>query len=179
MRFLDFSNSTFKAANGGRRVFLPWGPLGRGYIVPSEAEFHRLRKKVKIFLVISFIGLLAALPVVSSQADFRGFILVIYYFVPYQIWVYSQCRHLERADEGLTFHERIAKQSRTVPINFLWVSEITALGFVVAGIIIITIDWRAWYYSLAAIGAIVFFGYRAIIAAKMLLAKKPPGNGKT
>ena len=162
--------------NDGRRIYFPRGPLGRGYIIPSEAEFHRFRKKVKIFLVISFICLLATIPVVSSQADFRGFILWIYYFIPYDLWVYSQIRHLERADEGLSFQERIAKQARGVQANFLWVLEIAAIGFVVAGIIIIALDWRSWPYSLAAIGAIVFFGFRAFVAAKMLMAKKQQGG---
>ena len=69
------------------------------------------------------------------------------------------------------FHERIVKRAAKVPIHLLLVYEIMSVGFVVAGILIIRVDWRHWLYSLASMITIGFFGYRAIIVAKILIAK--------
>jgi hypothetical protein len=179
MGFLDDSvNKAFQPDQDGRRLYYPW-PLGRGYIVPSEAEFQRIRKSLKIFYVISFLWflcLLPLIPVISSQGDLRGAILIVYFSMPFEIWLYFQCRHLKRADEGLMFHERIVKRAAKVPIQLLLVYEIVSVGFVVGGILIIRVDWRHWLYSLASMVAIGFFGYRGIIAAKMLMAKRQQGN---
>jgi hypothetical protein len=182
MRFLDdLVNKAFQPDQDGRRLYYPW-PLGRGYIVPSEAEFQRIRKNLKIFCVIAFLwflGLLPLIPVISSQGDLRGAILGVYFFMPFEIWLYFQCRHLKRADEGLMFHERIVKRAAKVPIHLLLVYEIVSVGFVVAGILIIRIDWRHWLYSLASMVAIGFFGFRGVIAAKMIVAKRQQGNGNS
>jgi len=179
MGFLDdLVNKAFQTDQDGRRIFHPV-LLSQGYIMQSEAEFQRIRKNLKIFWVISFLwflGLLPLIPVIGSQGDLRGAILGVYFFMPFEIWLYFQCRHLKRADEGLMFHERIVKRAAKVPIHLLLVYEIMSVGFVVAGILIIIGDWRHWLYSLASMVAIGFFGYRGIIAAKMLMAKRQQGN---
>jgi hypothetical protein len=33
----------FKTDGEGRHVFFPWGILGSGYLVPTDAEYERLR----------------------------------------------------------------------------------------------------------------------------------------
>ena len=174
MGFLDdLVNKAFQPDQDGRRLYYPW-PLGQGYIMQSEAEFQRLRKNLKIFWALNFLyflGLVALIPVISRQGDLKAGILVIYFFMPSEIWLYYQCRHLKRADEGLTFHERIAKRAARLPFEMLLIYEMVSLGFVVAGIFIIWADWRHWLYSLASMITIGFFGYRAIIVAKILIAK--------
>ena len=174
MGFLDdLVNKAFLTDQDGRRLYYPW-PLGREYIMQSEAEFQRLRKNLKIFWGLNFLyflGLVALIPVISRQGDLKAGILGIYFFMPSEIWLYYQCRHLKRADEGLTFQERIAKRAARLPFEMLLIYEMVSLGFVVAGIFIMWADWRHWLYSLASMITIGFFGYRAIIAAKILIAK--------
>lgn len=171
MGFLDdWLNKPFQTDQDGRRIYYAW--LRQEYIIPSEAEFQRIRKNLKIYYLISFLwflGSLSLIPVISR--DLRSAILPIYFFMPLEIWLYCLCRHLKRTDEGLTFHEIIVKRAAQVPIDLLLIYEIVCVGFVVAGIIIISIDWRHWVYSLASMIAIGFFGYRGIIVAKMLMAK--------
>jgi len=58
-----------------------------------------------------------------------------------------------------------------VRFDLLLLYELVSVGIVVAGILIIWVDWRHWLYSLASMIAIGFFGYRGVIAAKMLMAK--------
>jgi hypothetical protein len=38
------TNSSFKTTKDGRRFFFPWGVLGRGYLIPNEQDFDRLRR---------------------------------------------------------------------------------------------------------------------------------------
>jgi hypothetical protein len=173
MGFLDdLVNKAFRTDQDGRRIY--YSGLGKEYIISSEAEFQRIRKNHKIFLLISFIWLIGSLPlipVIGKQGDLRSAILIIPYFMPLEIWLYWQRRHLKRADEGLTFHEKIAKRAENVPINLLMIYGIACVGFVIAGVFIILTDWRHWLYSLASMITIGFFGYRAIIVAKILIAK--------
>jgi hypothetical protein len=180
MGFLDIlASKAFQTDQDGRRIYYP-GPLSQGFIIQSEAEFQRLRKNLKIFhalIFLYFLGLVALIPVISRQAGLKGGILGIYFFMPYEIWLYYQGHHLKRADEGLTFHERIAKRAARVPFEVLLIYEMMSLGIVAAGIFIIWADWRHWVYSLASMIAIGFFGYRAIIVAKMLIAKRQQRNG--
>lgn len=175
MRFLDdLVNRAFQPDQEGRRLYYS-GPLSPGYIVQSEAEFQRLRKNLKIFFVVNFLfflGFVALIPVISRQVGLKGTILVIYYFMPSEIWIYYQCRHLKRADEGLAFRASIAKRGARVPFAVLLIYEMMSLGFVVAGIFIIWADWRHWVCSLASMLSISFFGYRALIVGKMLIAKR-------
>ena len=54
MGYFDaLTSSSFKTTEDGRRLFFPWGTLGRGYAIPSEEEFERLRRRVKAYLAIS------------------------------------------------------------------------------------------------------------------------------
>lgn len=51
MGFLDRIkvDGPFQTAKDGRMLYFPW-PLGRGYIISSDAEFQRIQKKLKISL---------------------------------------------------------------------------------------------------------------------------------
>lgn len=172
----DLLSETFKTDKDGRRIFYPGGPLYRGYIIPFEEDFKRFRKRLKVFIVPYFICGFAMIPLIGRLRDPKGAFLFFYYMAPYYLWFYYQCLHLKRSDEGLTFSERIAKQAGEVPLYFLWVSEIISIAFIVAGIYIITVDWRNLLYLFAAIGTVFFFGYRVFIGAKMLIAKNRKGN---
>jgi hypothetical protein len=39
--------SNFKTASDGSRLFFPWAPSGRGYVIASERDYHRLRRQIK------------------------------------------------------------------------------------------------------------------------------------
>ncbi len=174
MGFLDnLTRKALQTDQDGRYIYYPL-PLSQGYIIPSEAEFQRITKNLKKYYLGSFLLFLVSLaliPVIGKQADLRGGILVIYLIILLEIWLYCLYRHLKQADGGLTFHERIVKRATRVPIELLISYEIVCIGFVIAAIFIICIDWRHWIYSLSSLIAIGFFGYRGVIVTKMLMAK--------
>ena len=44
MGYFDaLTSGTFKTTPDGKRLFFPWGTLGRGYIVGTETDYERLR----------------------------------------------------------------------------------------------------------------------------------------
>ena len=54
MGYFDaLTSSSFKITEDGRRLFCPWGTLGRAYAIPSEREFERLHRCVKAHRVVS------------------------------------------------------------------------------------------------------------------------------
>ena len=167
MGYFDaLTSSCFKTTEDGRRLFFPWGTLGRGYAVASEVEFQRLRQRVKAYLVIS-------LPLIIVAVIWKGFLggtaILPLLLVPYIVWVQSQCRHLESTDEKLTFSESVAGQARAHGTIGLWLLELTALAFVGGGVFILLLDPANW---LVAVGSIAFFGLGAVMFARMLLSKR-------
>jgi hypothetical protein len=51
----------FVRAPDGRRLFFPWGAAGRGYAVPDEARYRRLRREMRRLVGIG----LAGVPIVA------------------------------------------------------------------------------------------------------------------
>ena len=45
MGYFDaLTSGYFKTAPDGRKLFFPWGVLGRGYAIDSEQDYERLRR---------------------------------------------------------------------------------------------------------------------------------------
>jgi len=173
MKLLDnYLNKVFRTDDQGRRIL--HDPLGKEYLITSEIEYERIKREFRLFWVINFLWFLGALfliPVIGRQGDLRAGILVIYIFMPLQIWSYYLPRHLKATDQGLPFRDRIAKRAARVPFEVLLIYEGICIGVIIGAIIILATGWWYWPYSLAAIIAIVFFGYRGFIVTKMLMAK--------
>lgn len=167
MGYFDaLTSSSFKTTADGRRLFFPWGTLGRGYAIPSEEEFARLRRHVKAYMVIS-------LPLIIVAVTWRGFVggaaILPVLIVPYAIWAQFQCRRLRETDEKLTLRESVAVQARAHSTIGLWLLEVGAITFVGAGLLILLLDPSNW---LIATGSITFFGLCAVIFARMLISKR-------
>jgi hypothetical protein len=47
MGYFDaLTSSYFKDGADGQKIFFPWGVLGRGYALPSDEAYDRLRGKL-------------------------------------------------------------------------------------------------------------------------------------
>jgi hypothetical protein len=56
MGYFDaLTSGYFKTAPDGRKLFFPWGVLGRGYTINSEPDYERLRRQVKAYTVVSLV----------------------------------------------------------------------------------------------------------------------------
>jgi hypothetical protein len=170
MGYFDaLASGSFKTTDDGRKLFFPVGAFGRGYIVPSEGEFEKLRKGVKIYLIVS---LLLIICVVPFAGPLSGVVLVPFLVGPYALWAYMQSRHMERTDERLTVNEAIVGQALLHSKVGLWSLEICSALFVVAGIFILAADPKNW---LMGIASVLFFGFCAIMIGRMLVAKRRHG----
>lgn len=70
--FDAITNPYFKSAQDGRRLFFPWGVLGHGYVVSSQEEYERMRRRLGVFMTI---WVLLVLIVVAWNLDL-GFIAI-------------------------------------------------------------------------------------------------------
>jgi len=166
MSYFDaLTTGSFKITKDGQRFFFPWGTLGRGYLIPTEEEFNRLRGHVKAYLAVTF-PLIIAINWGSSPAAVAAIPILI---VPYAIWAKVQCRRLKETREKLTFSEGIAAQAHYYSKAALWLLEILALTLVAAGVLIVIMDTRNW---LVGAGSVLFFGLCAFVFAWMITAKR-------
>lgn len=170
MGYFDaLASGSFKTTEDGRKLFFPAGAFGRGYVVPSEGEFEKLRKGVKIYLIVALLLIICLVPFAGALT---GVVLVPVLIAPYALWAYMQCRHMERTDERLTVREAIVGQALLHSTFGLWALEICAALFVVAGIFILAADPKNW---LMGIASVLFFGFCAALIGRMLIAKSRHG----
>jgi hypothetical protein len=70
---LDIMNATtFKVTADGRRIFFPWGKLGRSYEVQSEEDYKTLRQRINIYTGIGLVLISAAIGLSGFLAAFIG-----------------------------------------------------------------------------------------------------------
>ena len=167
MGYFDaLTSGYFRTTEDGRRLFFPWGPIGRGYVVGTAEQFRRLRRRIRSYYVVS-------LPLTIGAVVFAGLlggaVILPVVIVPYAIWVRIQCRDLALADERLTFTESRINQAREFNTVTLWLLEISSLAFVAAGLFLLVIDLTSWTAGLVGI---VFFGLCAFTFARMLMVKR-------
>jgi hypothetical protein len=90
-RIMDYfdalARGPFKRTDDGRRLFFPWGPLGGGDAVPSEAEFDRLRRNVKAYLLMCVLLIPVAM---AWKGVAGGLTLLPLLLLPYVLWARAQ-----------------------------------------------------------------------------------------
>jgi len=167
MGYFDaLTSSSFKTTKDGRKLFFPWGTLGRGYLIPTEEEYEKLRRKVKVYFIIS----LPIIIILVNRLNILGdLILLLVLTLPYLFWAYKQSRKLEPSNEKYTYKQSFSTQAREYNAATLWRLEIGSLAFVAAGIFILVKDSQNWPIALASIA---FFGLGAIVFGKMILVRK-------
>jgi hypothetical protein len=159
--------SYFKTATDGRRLFFPWGVLGKGYVVAGDADYERIRGMRKIFLGISVILIGAAL-ILQRQSPIAPYSIAVGYVAAYAVWTRFTLAGLPTARERLTMREVVASHPKAYSPFLLWPLEIVALLFVVGGILVVLKDPSP---SLSEFGGIVFFGLCAAVFAYMLVLR--------
>jgi hypothetical protein len=172
-------NEYFKAAQDGRRLFFPWGILGRGYIIPSERDYVRLQRQIKIFNAVALVLIIGVSSLVSYFVSFSVAALVISFgfaalvIVFYAVWSRYLRRGLQQSDERLSFQESTRSRAHALGPVALWVVEIGALAFVGDGIFLLIVDPRRWPVALFTI---VCFGLVAAGGAHMIIVRRRAGG---
>ena len=128
MGYFDaLTSSYFKTAQDGRKLFFPWGVLGRGYIVDSEQAYERLRRQIKVFTLIGLVLIFGA----SALARYvAALVIAAVFIVFYVVWSPFLLRGLQQSNEKLSLEESMTSQGGRL-------LGIIALAFVVLGIVIL------------------------------------------
>ncbi len=176
MGYFDFlTSSYFKTAPDGRKLFFPWGVLGRGYAIGSEQDYLRLHQQIKIYMIVSLVLVLGS---ASLEGDLVGLAVATLLIGFYAVWSQYLLRRRQRSDERLSLQEAMASRARLLSPVVLWLVEIGALAFVGAGVLIFIVDPRN---RLIALVAIVFFGlWRPWVAHMIVLRRRasPAGSNQ-
>ena len=166
--FDGLTEGQFKIAKDGRRLFFPRGFWGRGYVVDSESEFQRLRRRMKIYQAVALVLIIAA--VVPRQYNpYLVIAVALLVIVFYLVWSRSLVARLQPAEDRLRWRETSAAQARAFGPFALWFLEIAALAFVAIGIALLLTDPTS---RLLAIGTIAFFGLCAASGAYLLVLRR-------
>ena len=166
-RYSDLLTTGYiKTGADGRKIFYPWGIFGRGYVFPSDAASERLNDLLKIYTVIA---LSIILPVAAPGHYFAAVILTALSLVFYVVWTSFEVRKLQRTDEKLAYSEGMTNMARLMPGWLLWICEISALLFVVGGIVMLITQPSQW---MIALGSIVLFGFCGVVDAFMLVQRR-------
>lgn len=167
MGYFDaLTSGYFKTAPDGRKLFFPWGVLGRGYTIDSEQDYERLRRQVKAYMVVALVPIIVT---AALRAYVGALVIAMLLVVFYLVWMRFLLRGLLPSDERLSVQDSMTAQARAHSAAGLWLLEIGALAFVGLGMIIIVIDPGNW---LIALGSIVFFGFCAGVGARMLVLRR-------
>ncbi len=167
MGYFDaMTKGCFKTAQDGRKLFFPWGVLGRGYAIVSEQDNLRLQQQFKIYMVVSLVLVIGS---ASLKGDLVGLVIAMLLIGFYSVWMRYLLRRLQPADESLTLRESVTAQAHAHSAAGLWLLEIIALVCVGSAILVFIIDPRNW---LIALIGIFFFGLGAAKFAHMLVLRR-------
>jgi len=164
--FDGLTSGSFKTAQDGRRLFFPWGYLGRGYVLASDQDAERLRRQLKTYYIVMLVGIV-------GTSGFRAFITSAVVagvcIVFYAIWAHRQVAKLQPAGEAMSFGESSASQARAFGGRALWLLEVCSLLFVAGGIFMYTDDPAN---RPIALFTTIFFGCCAAAIGYMLVIRR-------
>jgi hypothetical protein len=162
MSYFDaMTNPYFKSAQDGRRLFFPWGILGHGYVVASQEDYERLRRRLGAFILI---WLLLVVGTVAWNLDL-GVIAIDLGVALYAIWAVYRIRSLNPSDQWQSLPRRILANSRFF-MAFLWLIEFVLLACVGVYLFMLVAkpDDR-----LITVASAIFFGLCAVGLTRLLI----------
>src|SRR4029453_9558348 len=153
----------FKKSVTGQLLFFPWGALGKGYALESEAQAERIRSFLKRYyaVALSAIGIVAVTVGTNHTLVLLPVLLIWYHL--------GTTQGLEplATSERLTLDEEYSARAEIRPLRCLVLAELGALAGVAVGI------WMVHDHAqpLLAVAMIGFFGLLAVAGAFMILKK--------
>jgi hypothetical protein len=168
MGYFDvITGGAFKTDDDGRKLFFPWGTLGRGYVLGSDQDDLRLRGQIKIFMIAA-LGLIVVSAALQSCSYLVSLAVTPVLIGFYALWMAYLLPRLGASDERLSLQESMMSQALGHNATTLWLLEIGSLAFVGIGACIFIFDPANW---LTGIGSMLFFGLCAAVFAFMLVVR--------
>jgi hypothetical protein len=155
--FDGLTAAAFKKDAQGRDLFFIWGRLGKGRIVPSEADGASVRSYLKSYYVCVLVGIVPMLMLAGKAGEPRWFLaigifmaLAIAGLVP----LFLRTRHWPAADERMTYREALSASAAAHGALSLWLLVALSAVFVIGGLFLLL----ATEATLVGLLCVVFFG---------------------
>jgi hypothetical protein len=168
------TNPYFKLAQDGRKLFFPWGILGRGYVVTSQEEYERMRRRLGAFMTI-WVLLVFVVHAWNSDLSLIAFELGVAF---YAVWAVCRVRSLHLSDQWLSFPSKLLANSGFF-LAFLWLTEFVLLAFF--GLYVFILVVKPGTPLIAVPGAALFglcaFGFaRVLMLWRRGIFRRPTGS---
>ena len=101
MGFFDsaiMKSTTFKTTADGRRVFFPWGRMGRSYEVESEQDYQTLQQRITLWVLVASA---LTVGVIKWQGFLAGGIVAVVMLAFYVGWMRYLLPGLRPSNEKL------------------------------------------------------------------------------
>jgi hypothetical protein len=172
--FLDaLVSGMFKTSRDGRKLFYPRGIWGRGYVIPSENDYQRVARQLRMYIIAAFV-LAAVLGGVGYLAIIiGGALFAIFYFV---VLVRNLVRGLEPSDERLSLLQAYTSQALAFNTAWLWWIGIGSLVLLAVGIAMLFVEPVDW---LTAVGLIALSIISSAFGAGMIFVRRRARNPQT
>jgi hypothetical protein len=166
MGYFDaLTESSFKTAQDGTRLFFPWGIMGSGYRIATEQDYLRLRQQIKAYMIISFVLIIPLVLLVGAAA----FAILVPLMGFYLVWMRYVLRDLTRSDEQLSLRESMTSQARRHNPALLRFLQISSIVFVICGAVMLL---SASGSQLIALLSILFFGLCTVMLTRMIALRR-------
>jgi hypothetical protein len=167
MSTFDFlTRGSIQVAPDGRRVFFPWGVIGRGYVISSEVNCERLRQHKAI-------GFLAGLALASGAVHFLGLLAGLIVVLAFTVVDYARWRYqfgtLQPPAERLSLRESFILQARARSAASLRLLIFFSIVFVAIGIAPLAIDPAGNWPRATLI--IIAFAFLTVLGIVMAICK--------
>lgn len=170
--FDGLTAGSFKTDAQGRELFFFWGKLGKGRVIPSEAEGEAVRRYLKRYYFCILLGIVPMILVAGEALTTRWMATIVVYLLIGMLALvplWAQVRHWPLASERLSLREAMTASAKSHGVVSLAIlSVVSGLFAVLGGVMML--------YGEPIVGALVlaFFGFCLIVFLFMLRARKQP-----
>jgi hypothetical protein len=172
MGYFDGLTATaFKKDSQGRDLFFIWGRLGKGRVVPTEADGASVRSYLKNYYICILIGIVPMLMLAGESFEPRWFLAIGIFMalsLAALVPLFLRTRQWAVADERLTYREAMSASAAAHGAATLWL--LTAVGalFVAGGLFLLL----ATDAKLIGLLCVLFFGACLGVFIWMLVTRR-------
>ena len=158
----------FKRGADGRMIYFPWSLFGRGYVLESDEQYARLRRRMMLWMVAY--GVLAT-GAWAGYGPAVGMAAIAFMWTVSAVGLSRFTRRLEPSDERVSILESWRNQAESSRVTTLWILEIVGVLFILATVKIL-VDARGWGDWLTGVAGILFFGAGTAGNTYMIIVKR-------
>ena len=155
--FDGLTAGAFKRDAQGRDLFFIWGRLGKGRVVPTEADGASVRSYLKNYYICVLVGIIPMLMLAGEAFEPRWFLAVGIFMtlaLAALLPLFLRTRQWAMANERLTYREAVSASAAAHGAVTLWLVTTVGALFVTGGLFLLF----ATDAKLIGLLCVLFFG---------------------